>query len=99
MSEITHQFVHVLLFECPKCGCPISSAISSQERNPETIDASSVSLNCPCGWSGTLMGTEAKSHVVQTWPKVGEHKDCKKYGESGISRLTFSPLHLSTGTF
>lgn len=58
------QFVHVLLFECPKCGKPLSSAVATSERNLENTDGHLFTLRCECGWAGSQMGLSAKKHWV-----------------------------------
>jgi hypothetical protein len=68
MEKAAEPFVHVLLFECAKCSSPIPSAIRSDERSVEQIDARSMSVTCHCGWSAQLLGTEAKRHWVDHWP-------------------------------
>ncbi len=68
MADIAETFVHVLLFECSKCGCPIASAVASINRNVEDVDASSVELTCSCGWSGKVLGVAARKRWVQPWP-------------------------------
>ncbi len=68
MAEIPEAFVHVLLFECSKCGCPVAAAVASVNRNVEEVDASSIELRCSCGWSGNVLGVEARKHWVQPWP-------------------------------
>jgi hypothetical protein len=68
MSDASQAFVHVLLFECRSCAHPLSSAITSSERNVEEVDVGSFAVRCShCQWSGTLMGTEAKRHWVEIW--------------------------------
>jgi hypothetical protein len=60
-------FVHILLFQCPDCTNPMSSAVATSERNPEETDARSFVLRCDCGWMGTLAGLFAKRHWVEEW--------------------------------
>jgi hypothetical protein len=67
MSRGTEPFVHILLFQCPNCKLPMSSAIAKTERNPEETDAHSFALHCDCGWKGTQMGLLAKRHWVEEW--------------------------------
>jgi transcription elongation factor Elf1 len=66
--EATNPFVHVFLFECGWCGNPIRLAIPDSARNLEVTDAKAFALLCKiCGWSGKVVGTEAKRHWVDTW--------------------------------
>jgi hypothetical protein len=67
MMKGAEPFVHILLFQCPDCRKPISSAIATSERNPEETDARSFVLSCDCGWLGTQMGLLAKRHWVEAW--------------------------------
>ena len=67
MTSDAQPFVHVLLFQCPVCGGPMSSAVASCERNPEGIDARSFALDCGCGWVGAQMGLLAKRRWVEGW--------------------------------
>jgi len=67
MNRIAEPFVHVLLFQCPTCGNPISSAIATNERNLEETDARPFNLACPCGWTGNQLGVLAKGHWVNIW--------------------------------
>ena len=67
MKKAIEPFVHILLFACPSCTGPISSAVATSERNPEETDARSFVLDCNCGWEGTQMGLLAKRHWVEAW--------------------------------
>lgn len=67
MNQNAEPFVHVLLFRCPSSGEPVCSAVATNERNPEEIDARSFTLRCHCGWVGTQMGLMAKRHWVEGW--------------------------------
>jgi hypothetical protein len=67
MNRDTEPFVHVFLFRCPDRGCPISLALATGERNMEETDSRSFVLHCNCGWSGNLIGLEAKKHWVEPW--------------------------------
>jgi hypothetical protein len=66
-SEVAKPYVHVLLFECQGCGCPVPSAITSEHRNVEDADTRALKLKCSCGWSGQLSGTDARRHWVEQW--------------------------------
>ena len=67
MNISQEQFVHILLFQCPGCRNPVSSTVTTSERNPEETDARSFVLNCSCGWMGTQMGLNARRHWVEIW--------------------------------
>jgi hypothetical protein len=67
MSQPVGPAVHVLLFECSNCGRPLAVAVTSAHRNLEDVDGDSYKSECDCGWSGTLMGTQAKRHWVDGW--------------------------------
>jgi len=47
MARTTGMFVHVLLFECPKCGDPIPAHLVAPDSNMETVDGSNFDLQCP----------------------------------------------------
>lgn len=64
MTRNSEPFVHVLLFECPECLEPVSSAIATAERNMEDTDGRSFAIHCDCGWAGNQMGLKAKRHWV-----------------------------------
>lgn len=67
MSGDPEPFVHILLFQCPSCSSPVSSAIATAERNQEETDVRSFALRCDCGWNGAQMGLLAKRHWVDNW--------------------------------
>lgn len=67
MNRGAESFVHILLFQCPSCLNPLSSAVATNERNPEETDARSFALACTCGWNGNQMGLRAKRRWVETW--------------------------------
>jgi len=67
MIRSSDSFVHILLFQCPRCSDPVSSAVTTSERNPEETDVRSFALRCPCGWIGTQMGVSARRHWVELW--------------------------------
>ena len=60
-------FVHVLLFQCPKCGSPLSAHRLAENGNLEEIDGSSFDLMCSCGWKGDRPGIRARKHWVEPW--------------------------------
>jgi hypothetical protein len=64
MNSDVDPFVHVLLFECPKCCKPVSSAVATGERNLENTDGRLFAISCECGWVGNQMGVSAKRHWV-----------------------------------
>jgi len=64
----SHVFVHVLLFECPKCGKPVSTHHTSSDSNLELVDGSAHDLTCQCGWSGSQLGLRARRHWTESWP-------------------------------
>ena len=67
------SFVHVLLFECAQCRWPVPSAVTSEARNIEDVDARVLDLHCSnCGWSGALEGARARRHWVDEWNAAGE---------------------------
>ncbi len=61
------SFVHILLFECPQCGSPIESTITTLIGNPEEIDAQEFKLRCNCSWTGKSHGFAAKRRVMVGW--------------------------------
>ena len=68
MQQRAGSFVHVLLFACAHCGDPVPSAIKTDESNVDQVDIRTLSIRCGNrGWSGKLMGTEAKRHWVGQW--------------------------------
>jgi hypothetical protein len=81
-SSSNKPFVHILLFECPQCASPVSSALASDHRNMEQIDSTSIPISCTCGWRATLPATNAKRHWVETWPSPGripEHQHSSEH--------------------
>jgi hypothetical protein len=65
MNRNSEPFIHVLLFECPECCKPVSSAIATNERNLENTDSHSFLIRCDCGWAGNQIGLSAKRHWVE----------------------------------
>jgi predicted RNA-binding Zn-ribbon protein involved in translation (DUF1610 family) len=61
------DYVHVLLFACPKCGAPIVSTHLSAESNLETAATVTQALACDCGWRGESLGASASKHWVEPW--------------------------------
>jgi hypothetical protein len=76
-------YVHVLLFECRSCGCPVASAITSHNRSVEEVDSRRIPLRCACGWSAELLGTEAKKHLVEPWHARLEYQNPQHPSEIG----------------
>jgi hypothetical protein len=67
-------FVHMLLFECPRCGGGIAIAFHSEQSSPEETDEQEITLRCPCQWNGRSLGLTAKRHFVIEWeqgPQTG----------------------------
>ena len=81
MTQLAAPFVHVLLFECPQCGCLVSCAITNDKKNSEEVDSREVSLRCKCQWSGTMLGVNAKRHLVLDWDFFTDNR-----GSIGSSR-------------
>ena len=71
MKNVPDSFVHILLFECSKCGDPIPKVVKSHDRSVEEVDSSTIPVICSCGWSHKLPGTQAKRHWVEPWPNYG----------------------------
>jgi Zn-finger protein len=70
-----YDFVHVLLFKCAQCGCPISSAVTSGAKNIEDVDVRTVKLECHnCDWAGTSAAVAAKRHWVDNWNTGSEER-------------------------
>jgi len=67
MERFTEQFAHVLLFACPKCGRPLSSACVNTKKSLEDADAHWFNPHCHCGWTGDVIGVAAVQHWVQRW--------------------------------
>lgn len=67
MMRGDEPFVHILLFRCPECSGPISTAVPAVERNLEQTDSRSFPTRCGCGWAGNHDGTDAKRHWVESW--------------------------------
>jgi predicted RNA-binding Zn-ribbon protein involved in translation (DUF1610 family) len=61
------EYVHVLLFQCPRCGEPVVFARLTASRNLEEVDADPASYSCKCGHVGVLLGLRARQHWVEEW--------------------------------
>lgn len=68
MHRSAEPFVHILLFECHECGCPVPAALTSDRKSMEDIDARAIRVSCRCGWVEQVSGTEARRHWVDDWP-------------------------------
>jgi hypothetical protein len=67
MQGARKDFVHILLFECPSCRLPVVHALTSESKNIENIDLEFHTAICSCGWSGKLLGLDARRHWVESW--------------------------------
>ena len=67
MEIVNSSFAHVLLFACPQCGIPLASACATTDRNLESADAHWFNPHCPCGWTGSVIGLDARKHWVEPW--------------------------------
>ena len=72
MLAFNNKFAHVLLFACPLCERPLSSACFNTKRSLEDADAHWFNPHCHCGWTGDVRGITAVKHWVQPWqePKL-----------------------------
>jgi hypothetical protein len=77
------DFLHVLVFRCPKCARPLAVSCTSDERTFEAADAHLFNLHCHCGWMGSLAGFIAVKHWVEPWETppdtkaaLGEDESC-----------------------
>lgn len=60
-------FLHILVFDCPRCGEAVASRTLSTDRNREAIDGATLQLLCQCGWTGQQLGLRAREHSVENW--------------------------------
>lgn len=67
MARSDLPFVHVLLFECPQCGNPVSTHRIARDGNLEQVDGDSFDLECSCDWKGARPGIRARRHWVEAW--------------------------------
>jgi hypothetical protein len=80
-------FVHVLLFECVDCSCPVPLAVTSDARNIEDVDVRTLKLQCHnCGWSGASEGLGARRHWVDEWKPWRENDASKEASKRRIRR-------------
>ncbi len=68
-------YIHSLLFQCPRCEEPLVVCVLSDERNLESIDGSSVDVQCDCGWLKRLLGLEAMRHFIARLDSVQKLED------------------------
>jgi hypothetical protein len=64
----SQKYAHVLLFACPLCERPLSSACASTRKNLETAESEWFTPHCHCGWTGNVVGVTAIKHWVEPWP-------------------------------
>ena len=75
MPKPVESTVHVFLFECHRCGCPLPAAITSHDSNIEQMDARTFTVECSnCKSSGSFIGTEAKRHWVEPWSPSSQRR-------------------------
>jgi hypothetical protein len=61
------RYVHMFLFECTECNCPIPSA-QITDHQLEAADAMMFDLRCDqCGKSSQALGHTARRHFVSDW--------------------------------
>jgi hypothetical protein len=72
MKEGAAKYLHVLAFQCPRCGMPMVEWVTSPQRNLEATDASAFTPKCSCGWSGRQLGAQAREHLVLPWPESNQ---------------------------
>lgn len=70
MKAEASMFLHILVFQCPRCDTPIIQWTVNSMRSLEGADGASYDPQCPCGWSGNLVGAQARSHLVVPWSKA-----------------------------
>jgi hypothetical protein len=68
MKGDSEAFLHLLLFQCRKCGEPLATPVKSGDRGIEWLDGAAFDLRCECGWSERLLGILALRHWVTEWP-------------------------------
>lgn len=79
-------FVHVLVFECADCSCPVSVAVTSDARNIEDVDVRTLKLQCHnCGWAGASEGVGARRHWVDAWDPWGNGQSPKGSDRAAVT--------------
>ena len=66
-------YLHLLVFQCPQCGDPISIPKLSEVRSLEQADGSTYMLTCSCGYAREALGIQARHHCVELWRPFSEH--------------------------
>ena len=67
-QEKAVEFLHLFIFQCRQCGCPITITTHSDCAGLELVGATVFSLYCRCGWFRNLEGMRARRHWVEPWP-------------------------------
>lgn len=89
-------FLHLLIFQCPQCGNPMSAWTLSAMRNLEEVDGSTFALQCGCGWTENWLGAKAKRHWVEPWPDSREESkplELPRSRQLGSEEVTASDLY------
>ena len=84
------EFLHVLVFRCPKCSRPLAVSCISDKRTLESADAHLFNPHCHCGWTGSLAGFVAVKNWVEPWEtpadtNVAQSEDDSCDGQSASS--------------
>jgi hypothetical protein len=69
-------FLHLFVFQCRRCGDPISIPLHSGCASVESLGAITFSLCCRCGWSQSVEGRSARKHWVEPWIGVAGDEQC-----------------------
>jgi hypothetical protein len=69
------EYVHTLVFRCPRCNCPIALVSLESTNNYGSIGGRLCKLTCPCAWFGERLILEARYH----WVGVGWNDDSVRY--------------------
>ena len=72
LEAVLQEFLHVLVFRCPKCTRPLAVSCISDKRSLEAADAHLFNPHCHCGWSGSLAGFVAVKHWVEPWEPAAD---------------------------
>jgi hypothetical protein len=81
-EDDVQEFLHVLVFRCPKCSRPLAVSCISDKRTLEAADAHLFNPHCHCGWTGSLAGFIAAKHWVEPWEPLGDTKTIPGEDES-----------------